>query len=58
MIMLLLVKLILLLADRLGIAEVLDLEPIQIGHELHHDDGVLLAPKRHGHEQNLHDNRE
>ena len=58
MVMLFLVELVLLLADRLAIAVVLHLQAIQGGHELDHDNRVLLAPKRHRDEDDLHDDGE
>ena len=55
---LLLVERRLLLADGLRIAEVADLDAVQRRHQLHHDDGVLLHPQRHGHENDLDDDGE
>ena len=57
-VMLLLVELVLLLADRLAVAVVLHFQAIQGGHKLHHDNRVLLAPKRHRDEDDLHDDGE
>ena len=57
-VMLLLVELVLLLADRLAVAVVLHLQAIQGRHELHHDDRILLTPKRHRDEDDLHDDGE
>ncbi len=57
-IMVFLVQLGLLLADGLGIAEVLDLDAVDLRHDLHHDDAVPLTPQGKRHENDLHDDGE
>ena len=54
----LLVELVLLLPDGLLVAEVLDLDAVQVGHQADHDDAVPLAPEREGHEHDLDDGGE
>ena len=58
MVALLLVQLVLLLADGLTVAVVLDLDAIDGGHDLDHLDAVLLHPQRHRHEDDLGDDGE
>lgn len=57
-VVLLLVERRLLLADGLRVAEVANLDAVERRHQLHHDDGVLLHPQRHGHEDDLNDDSE
>lgn len=57
MVVVLLVELVLLLSDGLLIAEVLDLNAVEVGHEAHHDDAVPLAPEREGEKDDLDDDR-
>ena len=44
--------------DGLAIAEVLDLDAVELGHQLHHDDAVLLAPQAHRDQDDLDDDGE
>ena len=49
---------VLLLADCLAVAVVLDLDAVERGHELDHDDRVLLDPQRHRQQDDLGDEGE
>ena len=58
MVVALLVQLGLALTDGLAVAEMLGLDAVQLGHQLHHRERVLLAPQRHGHQDDLRRQRE